>query len=54
MTEFTQSEDQALDTVINNFGGNVRAGVVRVKELIEYDAKKNDTLINDFIKYNPQ
>ncbi len=26
----------------------------RVKELIEYDAKKNDTLINDFIKYNPQ
>ena len=35
MTEFTQSEDQALDTVINNFGGNVRAGVVRVKELID-------------------
>lgn len=26
----------------------------RVKELIEYDAKKNDTLINDFVKYNPQ
>lgn len=26
----------------------------RVKELIKYDANKNDNLINDYIKYNPQ